>query len=76
MIAELLNSVSSDVVMGMAQAACAIAICLAVVVLCRRFAVHVERETIRTSPSRWSGCSATIVRTRWSCSLISRLRLS
>jgi putative ABC transport system ATP-binding protein len=37
MIAELLNSVSSDVVMGMAQAACAIAICLA---------VHVERETI------------------------------
>jgi putative ABC transport system permease protein len=45
-IAELLNSVSSDVVMGMAQAACAIAICLAVVVLCRRFAVHVERETI------------------------------
>jgi putative ABC transport system permease protein len=45
-IAELLNSVSSDVVMGMTQAGCAIAICLAVVVLCRRFAVHVERETI------------------------------
>jgi putative ABC transport system permease protein len=32
--------------MGMAQAACAIAICLAVVILCRRFAVYVERETI------------------------------
>jgi putative ABC transport system permease protein len=46
MIAELLNSISSDVVMGIAQAAAAIAICLAVVVLCRRFAVHVERETI------------------------------
>jgi putative ABC transport system permease protein len=46
MIAELLDSISSDVVMGMAQAAAAIAICLAVVVLCRRFAVHVERETI------------------------------
>ena len=46
MIAELLNSVSSDVVMGVAQAVCAIAICLAVVALCRRFAVHVERETI------------------------------
>jgi putative ABC transport system permease protein len=46
MIAELLNSTSSDVVMGMAQAACAIAICLAVVVLCRRFAVDVERETL------------------------------
>jgi hypothetical protein len=46
MIAELLNSISSDVVMGIAQAAVAIAICLAVVVLCRRFAVLVERETI------------------------------
>ena len=46
MIAELLNSVSSDIVVGMAQAACAIAICLAVVILYRRFAVHVERETI------------------------------
>ena len=42
---ELLNSLHSDVVMGMAQAAAAIALCLAVVVLCRRFAVHVERET-------------------------------
>jgi putative ABC transport system permease protein len=41
----LLNSLHSDVVMGMAQAAAAIALCLAVVVLCRRFAVHVERET-------------------------------
>jgi putative ABC transport system permease protein len=46
MIAEVLNSLSSDVVMGIAQAAAAVAICLAVVVLCRRFAVHVERETI------------------------------
>src|ERR1700716_2581711 len=46
MIAELLNGLTGDVVIGMAQAACAIAICLAVVVLCRRFAVHVERETI------------------------------
>jgi len=46
MIAELLNSLTGDVVMGMGQAACAIAICLAVVVLCRRFAIHVERETI------------------------------
>jgi putative ABC transport system permease protein len=32
--------------MGMAQALCAIVICLGVVLLCRRFAVHVERETI------------------------------
>jgi putative ABC transport system permease protein len=45
MMTELLNSLHSDVVMGMAQAAAAIALCLAVVVLCRRFAVHVERET-------------------------------
>jgi putative ABC transport system permease protein len=46
MFAELANSLSGDVVMGMGQAACAIAICLAVVLLCRRFAVHVERETM------------------------------
>jgi putative ABC transport system permease protein len=46
MISELLNSISSDVAMGMAQAGAAIAICLAVVLLCRRFAVHVERETM------------------------------
>jgi putative ABC transport system permease protein len=44
-IAELLNNLNSDVVMGMAQAAGAIALCTAVVLLCRRFAVHVERET-------------------------------
>src|SRR3977135_280964 len=31
--------------MGMAQAAGAIALCAVVVLLCRRFAVHVERET-------------------------------
>jgi putative ABC transport system permease protein len=41
----LLNSLNDNVVMGMAQAAAAIALCLAVVVLCHRFAVHVERET-------------------------------
>jgi ABC-type amino acid transport system permease subunit len=46
MFAELANSLSSDVVMGIGQAACAIVICLAVVLLCRRFAVHVERETM------------------------------
>ena len=45
MIAELLNSLNSDIVMGMAQAAGAIVLCAAVVLLCRRFAVHVERET-------------------------------
>ena len=44
-MAELLNSLHSDVVMGMAQAAAAIVLCLVVVVLCRWFAVHVERET-------------------------------
>jgi UDP-glucose/iron transport system permease protein len=45
MMTELLNSLHGDIVMGMIQAAAAIALCLAVVVLCRRFAVHVERET-------------------------------
>jgi putative ABC transport system permease protein len=41
-IAELLNN---HIVMGMAQAAGAIMLCAAVVLLCRWFAVHVERET-------------------------------
>jgi putative ABC transport system permease protein len=45
MLAELLQSLSNDVAMGLAQAAGAIVLCLAVVLLCRRFAVHVERET-------------------------------
>ena len=45
MIAELLNNLNSDIVMGMAQAAGAIVLCAAVVLVCRRFAVHVERET-------------------------------
>jgi putative ABC transport system permease protein len=44
MLAELQNSLSGDVMMGLAQAAGAIALCLAVVVLCRRFGVRVERE--------------------------------
>jgi putative ABC transport system permease protein len=44
MLAELQNSLSSDVVMGLAQAAAAIVLCAAVVALCRFFAVHVERE--------------------------------
>jgi putative ABC transport system permease protein len=46
MIAEVLKGLTGDVAMGMAQALCAIVICLGVVLLCRRFAVHVERETI------------------------------
>ena len=45
MIAELLNALNGDIVMGMAQAAGATVLCAAVVLLCRRFAVHVERET-------------------------------
>jgi putative ABC transport system permease protein len=43
---ELLASLDRNVAVGMAQAAAAIALCLGVVVLCRRFAVHVERETV------------------------------
>ena len=46
MISELMHSLSNDIVMGLAQAAGAIALCLTVVLLCRRFAVHVERETV------------------------------
>ena len=42
---EFLVSLDRNVAVGMAQAAAAIALCLGVVVLCRRFAVHVERET-------------------------------
>jgi len=45
-MAELLNSLDRNVVLGMAQAAAAIALCFGVVMLCRRFAVHVERETV------------------------------
>ncbi len=45
MISELLNNLNSDIAMGMTQAAGAIVLCAVVVLLCRRFAVHVERET-------------------------------
>jgi putative ABC transport system permease protein len=43
-IADLMNNLSGQVAIGLGQAAGAIALCLAVVALCRRFAVHVERE--------------------------------
>ena len=46
MLAELLNDPDSNLVMGLAQAAGAIVLCLGVVAVCRRFAVHVEREAI------------------------------
>jgi putative ABC transport system permease protein len=45
MLNELMNGPSGDVVMGLAQAAGAIALCAAVVLVCRSFAVHVELET-------------------------------
>jgi putative ABC transport system permease protein len=44
MLSEWLSHVSGDIATGLAQAAGAGALCLVVVVLCRRFAVHVERE--------------------------------
>ena len=37
---ELLNNLGSDVLMGLAQAAGAVALCMAVVLLCRWFAVQ------------------------------------
>jgi putative ABC transport system permease protein len=45
MLTELIPSLSKDVFLGLAQAGGAIVLCLVVVLLCRRFAVHVERET-------------------------------
>ena len=44
MFAELLNDLSSNLATGLTQAAGAIVLCLVVVLACRRFAVHVERE--------------------------------
>src|SRR6478609_9180772 len=44
-MSELLSMWNHQVIVGIAQAAAAVALCLAVVFLCRRFAVHVERET-------------------------------
>jgi putative ABC transport system permease protein len=44
MLVDLQNSLSGDVTTGLTQAAVAIVLCLAVVAICRWFAVHVERE--------------------------------
>jgi putative ABC transport system permease protein len=44
-IAELLKNLNGDIVMGTAQTTIAIALCAAVALLCRRFSVHVVRET-------------------------------
>jgi putative ABC transport system permease protein len=41
---QLLNNTGGDIEVGLAQAAAAIALCFATVLVCRRFAVHVERE--------------------------------
>jgi len=46
MLTDLTNSLGSDVILGLAQAAGAIVLCLGVVALCRWFAVHVEREAV------------------------------
>ena len=46
MLTELMHSLSNDVAIGLAQAVGAIVLCLAVVLVCRRFTVHVERETV------------------------------
>jgi UDP-glucose/iron transport system permease protein len=44
MLAELEHSLRTDVMVGLAQASCAIVLCLAVVMLCRWFGVRVGRE--------------------------------
>lgn len=43
-MSELLSMWNHQVGLGMAQAAAAVVLCVAVVFMCRRFAVHVERE--------------------------------
>jgi putative ABC transport system permease protein len=43
--ADLFHSLTGDIAMGLAQAAGAIVLCAVVVLICRRFAVHVERES-------------------------------
>jgi putative ABC transport system permease protein len=45
MLTELLNSLNNDIARGMFEAAGAIVLCAGVVLLCRRFSVHVGRET-------------------------------
>ena len=45
-MAEFLQSLDRNVLLGLGQAAAAIAVCLGVVLLCRRFSIHVERETV------------------------------
>ena len=44
MLADLINALSGDVMLGLAQAAGAIVLCAAVIALCGWFSVHVERE--------------------------------
>lgn len=44
MLTDVVLSLNGNLTLGVAQAAGAIALCAAVVVLCRQFAVHVERE--------------------------------
>src|ERR1700730_7767895 len=45
MLTELLNGLNNDIARGMFEAGGAIVLCAGVVLLCRRFSVHVERET-------------------------------
>ena len=46
MLADLIQRMGSDVSIGMMEAVGAIALCFAVVLISRRFAVHVERESV------------------------------
>jgi putative ABC transport system permease protein len=44
MLTDVLASLDGNLIRGLAQAVGAVALCAAVVVLCRQFSVHVERE--------------------------------
>jgi putative ABC transport system permease protein len=46
MFNELMQRLGNDVAVGIMEALGAIALCFAVVLFCRRFAVHVEREAV------------------------------
>lgn len=64
MLTELMDSLSKDVTMGLAQAGGAVALCLGVVLLCRRFSVprrrlrHMCKAQFTPASSRGSICSS------------------
>jgi putative ABC transport system permease protein len=46
MLNEAMSRIGSDVIMAVAQAGGTMALCLGIMLVCRKFAVHTERETV------------------------------